>query len=108
MDDLFDNLTKPTLVTWRKWEGENPKLAGHCDINFGGITILGIPVFLNNDGTWAVGVPATPKLDGEGRVKLRYGRAQYFPVIGFETDRDRERWTNAVLGALMSAGIYGG
>jgi hypothetical protein len=49
--------------------------------------------------------PNAPEADAEGRIKLRDGKKQYWPVLTFETPEARERWQRLVLGALAAAGI---
>jgi len=53
----------------------------------------------------SVGIPAAPELDGEGKVKLRDGKRQYFKLLAFACADDRDRFQRAVLGALAEAGV---
>jgi hypothetical protein len=105
VDPPFWNINACTLVEWRAWQGENPRLCGHCDIRFGEYVVCGIPIFLSSDGTWSPGFPAVPKLDGEGRVKMFRGRPTYYPVIAADTAEAREAWRVAILTALHEQGI---
>jgi hypothetical protein len=92
------------VIGWRPNQGENPRLVGHCDISFDGIIVLGIPIFLSDDGTLGAGTPATPWMEG-GRQKVLAGRPRWNPMIDFADLDARDRWQTAIRGALEAHGV---
>lgn len=96
------------LIEWKPWPLPNPSLIGHASVSFsGGWVVHRAPVFRRGDGSLSVGTPNAPELDGDGRIKMRDGKRQYWPVITFENNEARDRWQRSILAALVAAGITG-
>lgn len=93
-----------TLRSWTPWTAtQNAHLLG---VFSGGGCVRDIPIFRRNDGSLSAGVPNIPKLDREGRVRLKAdGKRDYVSVISFTTNIARARWNELVLAALRDGGI---
>jgi hypothetical protein len=96
--------TSARVIAFHPWP-HGGSLLGHVDVNFNGLQILRIPIFVGVNQSLSVGVLSAPEVDGEGRQRARDGKRLYWPLIGF-CDRDVPvRWQHWVLDALQSSGI---
>jgi hypothetical protein len=92
------------LIGWKPWPFGNSGLLGHADLHFSGWVIHRVPVFRKGTGL-SVGAPSGPEIDSEGRVRLRDGKKQYWPVITFANGAAKDRWSRTILDALAAGGI---
>jgi hypothetical protein len=94
------------LVEWRPVEN-NSSLVGRCTISFpGGWVVSGIPIFRDRNGGLSAGTPSIPLLDASGTPLLdANSKRRYSAIVTFETKDARQRWNDAVLGALTFGGI---
>jgi hypothetical protein len=93
------------LLGYRPWDRPG-SLHAHCDVDISGFQFFRVPIFVRADGTWSVGVPSAPELDGEGRHRIdENGKRLYWPLLKFSSRERRQRWERLVLNALADAGI---
>ena len=98
------------LVEWRPWPfTDRSSLLGHASVAFtGGWVVHRIPIFRGDGGGLSIGVPQAADVDAEGRVKLRPdGKRSYQAILSFEGRDPKRRWQDAIIGALLAAGIGG-
>ncbi len=68
-----------------------------------GLVVHEISVLVSNGKAWA-SPPSKPLLDRDGRVMVNdAGKRRYAAIIEFATRELRDRWSSAVIDALLTA-----
>jgi DNA-binding cell septation regulator SpoVG len=79
-------------------------LRGFATVGFpSGMTLHEVCVFATNGKFWA-SPPSKPMLDRDGRVMVDdAGKRRYAAIIEFVSKETRDRWSEAVVAALLAA-----
>jgi DNA-binding cell septation regulator SpoVG len=68
-----------------------------------GMTVHEVSIMQSNGRAWA-SPPSKPMIDRDGRVMLDdAGKRRYSPIIAFQSKEIRDRWSEAVIAALLAA-----
>jgi hypothetical protein len=96
------------MLEWRPAAGTS-SLLGKATIRFnGGWIVTGVPIFRRADGSLSAGTPDAPLVGPDGAQLVDdAGKRRYGKVISFDGSEARRRWNDAVVDAVIAAGITG-
>ena len=91
-------------ITISDWKPMNRgALRGFCTVSMpSGMTVHEVSIMQSHGRAWA-SPPSKPMLDRDGRAMVDdAGKRRYAPIIEFATKDIRDRWSDAIIAALLA------